>query len=272
MHQEDKKQLKSILNIVYKVTGSDAQGYRESTLKRRLERRLLARETKCYKDYLALLKKDPSECQKFIDALSIDVTDFFRDKTVFSTLKRKILSAMIEKMLSEQRKKIRIWSIACSGGQEPYSLAIILNEIMESRKKDLKFSILATDVNDDALKKARTGQYKKNEMKNVPKKYIEKYFVQINKDEFEIKENIRKLIKVRKHDLIKGDMEGKFHLILCRNLLIFFTLKLQNEVIKKMHASLKKEGILVLGTAETPKDENFFRCLSSRDHIYQKNE
>ncbi len=270
MYQGDDKNLKSILNLIHKMTGFDAHGYRESTLKRRLERRLLSTKSKNYREYLVLLKKDPSECHKFLDALSINVTEFFRDKTVFSTLKEKILPAMIEKISATQRKRIRIWSIACSGGQEPYSLAITLNEIMESRKKDLKFTMLATDINDPALKKAGIGEYKKKEINNVPKKYMNKYFSEIAPDEFKIKDNIRKLIKFRKHDLINGEMKGKYHLILCRNLLIFFTPGLQSEVLKKMHASLKKEGILILGTAETPKDEFLFRCLSPRDHIYQK--
>ena len=270
MHPGDEKKFKSIINLVHKVTGFDARGYRESTLKRRLGRRLLATKSKNYKEYLAFLKKNPSECHSFLDALSINVTDFFRDKTVFLTLKRKILPSMIEKLLSEQRKRMRIWSIACSGGQEPYSLAMTLNEIIENQRKGLKFIIFATDLNEAVLKKTRTARYTKKEIKNVPKIYINKYFAKSDKNEFEIKENIRKLIKVRKHDLIDGKMEGKFHLILCRNLLIFLTPGLQSEVLKKMHASLKKEGILVLGTAETPKNENLFRCLSPQDHIYQK--
>jgi chemotaxis protein methyltransferase CheR len=270
MHPEDENKFKKIINRVHKVSGLDVRGYRESTLKRRLERRLLATQSRSYKEYLAFLKKDPSECHKFLDSLSINVTDFFRDKTVFLALKRKILPPMIEKALSEQRKRIRVWSVACSGGQEPYSLAITLNEIIENQGKDLKFKILATDLNELVLKKARTARYTKKEIKNVPKRYLDKYFVRIDKNEFEIKENIRKLIKVRKHDLISGEMKGKFHLILCRNLLIFLTPGLQSKVLKKMHASLKKEGILVLGTAETPRDENLFKCLSPRDHIFQK--
>lgn len=270
MPPEDERKFKSIINLVHKVTGFNAREYRESTLKRRLERRLLATKSKSYKEYLAFLKKDPSECHNFLDALSINVTDFFRDRTVFLTLKRKILPAMIEKLLSEQRKRMRIWSVACSGGQEPYSLAFTLSEIIENQKKELKFKILATDLNEAVLKKARTARYTKKEVKNIPKKYLDKYFAKIDKNEFEIKENIRKLIKVRKHDLIDGEMEGKFHLVLCRNLLIFLTPRLQSEVLKKINFSLKKEGVLVLGTAETPRNENLFRCLSPRDHIYQK--
>jgi len=262
------KELTSVLDQIHKVTGFDVQQYRASTLKRRLERRLHATKSKNYKEYLAFLKKDSSECYKFLDAFTINVTEFFRDKRVFLTLKSKILPDILEKIGEKKRKRIRIWSIGCSEGQEPYSLAIILNEIMKSKKDNLKIILHATDVNKTALKQARRAQYKKTEVKNVPDRYLNEYFTKIKDNEFKIEDNIRKLVRFRHHDLIKGNTLGRFDLILCRNLFIFFNHELQNEMFKKIHASLKKEGILVLGTAETPKDENLFYCISSRDHTY----
>lgn len=264
------KELTSVLDQIHKVTGFDVQQYRASTLKRRLERRLHATKSKNYKEYLAFLKKDSSECYKFLDAFTINVTEFFRDKRVFLTLEREILPYMLEEISSKNRKRMRIWSIGCARGQEPYSLAIILNEISKNKSNNLNIIIHATDVNKVVLKQAKSGQYKKAEMKNVPYKYQNEYFIKINNDEFKIKDNIKKLVRFKPHDLIKGNTFGKFHLISCRNLFIFFLPQLWDELFKKIHASLKKGGILVLGTAEAPKDENLFKCLSSRDHIYQK--
>lgn len=270
MPKEDEKALSRILNQINRVTGFDARQYRAPTLKRRLERRLLATKSKSFKEYLALLKKDPSESHKFLDDLSINVSDFFRDRRIFIMLKEKILPNLLKEISANNGKGIRIWSIGCAKGQEPYSLAIILKDTMENEKKELKISIHATDINKALLKHASKGLYQKKEIKNVPKKYLDKYFAKMNKNEFQTKENIRKLIKFRQHNIISEDILGKFHLILCRNLFIFFTPELQKKTFNKIHSSLKKDGILVLGTAETPKDGNLFRNLSSRDHIYQK--
>ena len=270
MPEEDEKDLSRILNEINRVTGFDARQYRAPTLKRRLERRLLATKSKSFKEYLALLKKDPSESHKFLDDLSINVSDFFRDRRIFITLKEKILPNLLEEISAKSGKGIRIWSIGCAKGQEPYSLAIILKDMMENEKKEFKISIHATDINKDLLTQASKGLYQKNEMKSVPKKYLDKYFTKMSKNEFLTKENIRKLIKFRQHNIISEDILGKFHLILCRNLFIFFTPELQKKTFIKIHSSLKKDGVLVLGTAETPKDGNLFRNLSSRDHIYQK--
>ncbi len=270
MLKEDEKVLNRILSQINRVTGFDAKQYRAPTLKRRLERRLLATKSKSFKEYLALLKKDPSESQKFLDDLSINVSNFFRDKRIFMTLEEKILPDLLEKISANRGKRIHIWSIGCAKGQEPYSLAIILKEMMENEKKEFKISIYATDINEALLKQANRGTYQKKEMKNVPKKYMGKYFVKMSKNEFQTKDNIRKLIKFKQHNIINENILGKFHLILCRNLFIFFTPELQKKTFSKIHSSLKKDGILVLGTAETPKDGNLFRNLSSRDHIYQK--
>jgi len=229
----------------------------------------MATNSNSYKEYLSFLKKNSSEYYKFSETLLINVTEFFRDNHIFLTLKRKILLDILEEISSKNKKIMRIWSIGCSGGQEPYSLAIILNEIKKIKRFNIKISIQATDVSKVVLKQAKRAQYKKTELKNVPPIYL-KYFKIKNNDEFKAVKNIKKLIKFRHHDFIKGNTLGKFHLILCRNLFIFFTPKLQKKMFKKIHASLKKDGILVLGTAETPKDENLFRCISAHDHIYQK--
>ncbi len=270
MYKANEKDLSRILVQIHRITGFDARQYRASTLKRRIERRLLATKSKSYKEYLAFLKRNPSESHKFLDVLSINITDFFRDKRVFFTLKRKILPDLLEKISAGNRKRIRIWSIGCSGGQEPYSLAIILSEIIKSKKDDLKIIIHATDVDRAALNQAKRAQYKITEVKNVPHSYLNKYFTKIKDNGFKIKDNIRKLVRFRYHDLIKGNTLGKFDLILCRNLFIFFNPELQEKMFKKIHASLKKEGVLVLGTAETPKNENLYYCISSQDHMYKK--
>lgn len=265
------KELMKVLKKIEDATDLDARFYRKSTLKRRLNFRMKATNSKTYKDYLNYLKHNSLEYDKFLDTLTINVTDFLRDKQVFFTLERKILPDILKKIKEKSRKRIRIWSIGCSKGQEPYSLAIIFNEILNGSLKDFQIIIQATDLNKAVLRKAKQGLYSKDEIKNVSKKYLIKYF-QKEGNGFKIKENVRKLVRFRQHDLIKGKNLGRFHLILCRNLFIFFEPQLQEKMFKKIHSSLKNNGVLVLGQAETPKNGNFFHDLYSRDHIYGKND
>jgi chemotaxis methyl-accepting protein methylase len=268
--EKDLKDLNKVLAQISRVTGFNAREYRPSTLQRRLNWRLQMTDSKDYEEYLAFLKKNSSECYRFLDNFLINVTEFFRDREVFDHLKRKILPDLLRKIEAEKKKRLRIWSIACSKGQEPYSLAVILDEITKRKKRNVEISILATDVSRPALRQAKRGCYKKTEIKNIPKRHLNKYFIKQENNEFKVRERIKKIVRFKFHDLIRGKTPGTFHLILCRNLLIFVTAKQQCRMFKKIHTSLKKEGILILGKSESPKDERLFQCLSSQNRIYRK--
>ena len=247
----------------------DTTLYRESTLKRRLGLRLMATNTKNYKEYLKLLKNDANEYEAFLQTLTINVTDFFRDKDVYVSIKRNILPKLLQKAKARNRKRVRIWSMGCSRGQEPYSLAILFNAILDGGMQDYQIAIHATDLDDIAIQKARTGLYTGNEVKNVPKGYLKKYFY--NKNGFYgLKKEVKKLVRFKQLDLIKECLPGKFDLILCRNLLIFFEPQLQKLIFEKINASLKTEGILVLGKSETVSYDYLFTCISPKDHFYLK--
>jgi chemotaxis methyl-accepting protein methylase len=268
--QKDLKSLHKVLAHVYRVTGFKAREYRPTTLQRRLNLRLQMTGSKNNEEYLAFLKKNPSECYRSSENFLVNVTEFFRDREIFNHLKRKILPDLLTKVEAEKKKRLRIWSMACSKGQEPYSLAIILDEISAGKKRNVEISILATDVSRSVLRQAKRGCYKKTEMNNIPKKYLKRYFIKLENDEFRMSERIRKMVRFKFHDLIGGNSLGTFHLILCRNLLIFVTARQQSRMFKKIHRSLKKEGLLVLGKSETPKDARLFHRLSSQNCIYQK--
>jgi len=261
--------LHKLLDEVERVTDFDARFYRKSTLIRRVDSRI--RETRSIncRNYLSYLKKNPSEYERFLEALTINVTDFFRDKSVFNTLKRNILPDIIQNIKDKKRKAMRIWSIGCSKGQEPYSMAILLKEISEKNKNNVQIFIHATDMNKTALRKAKSAYYNEGEVKSVPPQYLKKYFEKVY-DAYRVRKELRELVRFKRHDLIKGSSLGKFHLILCRNLFIFFEPQLQEKILKKIHTSLKRNGILVLGKPETLKDDSLFRCIAAQDHIYRK--
>ncbi len=261
--------LHKLLDEVERVTDFDARFYRKSTLIRRVDSRIRETRSMNCRNYLSYLKKNPSEYERFLEALTINVTDFFRDKSVFNTLKRNILPDIIQNIKDKKRKAMRIWSIGCSRGQEPYSIAILLKEISEKNKNHVQIFIHATDMNKTALTKARSAYYNEEEVKSVPPQYLKKYFEKVY-DAYRVRKELRELVRFKRHDLIKGNSLGKFHLILCRNLFIFFEPQLQEKILKKIHTSLKRNSILVLGKAETLKDDSLFRCIAAQDHIYRK--
>ena len=261
--------LHKLLEEVERATDFDARFYRKSTLKRRVDYRMRITHSINYHNYLRYLKKNPSEFERFLEALTINVTDFFRDKSAFNTLKKEILPEIIQDIKDRNRKNMRIWSIGCSRGQEPYSLAILLKEISARKKNNIQSIILATDVNKTALKKAKAAFYNEAEVKNVPPKYLRKYFQRVYNG-YRVRKEVRNLVRFKQQDLIKGRSQGKFHLIRCRNLFIFFEPKLQKKILKKIHVSLKKNGILILGKAESLKDGYLFRSIAAQDHIYRK--
>lgn len=262
--------LDRVLTEIAAITGFSAHEYRPTTLKRRLELRLNATLSRNYSDYLAYLKKNPLESYRFLDALFITVTDFFRDPAVFSSLEKEVLPGLIEEVSAEKKGRLSVWSIGCSQGQEPYSLAMVLDLVRKKKRKSLEISILATDVSAASLDLARRALYRRAEMNSIPPKYQRKFFKKMDDDSFRVIDRIKKMVRFKQHDFIQEGSAGKFDLISCRNMLIFFKAGEQNEMFRKLHTSLKKRGLLVLGTAETPKEEGLFQCLSPVHHIFRK--
>ncbi len=267
--QTTSKELDRVLEEIERITDFDARLYRSSTLRRRIGLRMKMTNSKNYEDYLDYLRKDHTETDKFLEALTINVSDFFRDGWVFRTLERKILPDLIHSLQEKNQKRIRVWSVGCSRGQEPYSLAILLHKVLNGKISDYQIVIHATDMSRDALRRAKTGIYGEKEVNNVPTRDLNRYFRREGEG-YRVKDDIRRLIRFKHHDLIKGDSLGEFHLILCRNLFIFFQPELQQKMLEKLHASLKQNGVLVLGNVETPRDENLFDTLFSQDRIYKK--
>jgi len=262
--------LNRVLKHIYRVTGFDARHYRPSTLERRLGWRLVRTNSRNYREYLARLKKDASENYSFIHSLLIHVSDFFRDREVFRYLEKKVLPDLLRRAASEPGKRLRVWSVACSRGQEPYSLAMILEELRQRMAIDVAISILATDVSQPILHQARKGCYSKSDVRSIPQDYRKKYLLSRSNEGFIVAEPVRRMVRFRRHDLLQDGIPGTFHLVLCRNVLIFILARGRLRLIRKIHASLKPRGILVLGQSESLEEEKRFRSLSPPYRIYER--
>ena len=244
------------------------QAYKENHFLRRLHARMKRVNQDTYKGYHSLLQTSPDEFKLLMDNFSINVTRFFRDKELFVTLEQMI----IPEILSGKKGAIRIWSAGCAVGPEPYSLAILLKEL-KSNNNVLKPYILATDINQGLLQQAMKGLYSDKSLEETDQSKILKYFQTIgDSDLYQLSLRIRNMVTFKQHDLRTPSPGRDFDLILCRNVLIYFSRPQSEIFFKQFYAALKSRGYLVLGRCEVlPQSiKHKFEIVDTRNRIYKK--
>ena len=227
-------------------TGHDFSLYKQNTIYRRVERRMNISQLDNLPNYIRLLQENPAEIENLFKELLIGVTNFFRDPESFENLKKVLLDLVKSKPDNGQ---IRIWVPGCSTGEEAYSIAIILRECMDEAKKYFNVQIFATDIDSDAIEKARIGSFSGIES-DVGKERLKRFFTSEG-NLFHIRKEIREMLVFAPQSVIKDPPFTKLDLICCRNLLIYFNAELQKKIIPLFHYSLLPNGILFLGSSET---------------------
>ncbi len=218
----------------------DLNSYKEKQLKRRMDSYLLRLKLNNYGELFKQLTSNRQAYEKFLDYLTINVSEFFRDPQRFEELKSRYIPE-----LAKDRNRLKIWSAACSNGSEPYSISIILEELGLSGRS----RIIATDIDRQILNKAREAKYNRDSIKNVSPQRLERFFTR--EDEWYIvKEQIKQKVSFFYHDLLSSDYEKGFDLIACRNVTIYFTKEAQDGIYRRFHQSLTPGGILFTGGSE----------------------
>ena len=244
---------------VLKEYGIDLSAYKSNQLHRRILSLMSRVGANSVEEYISMLKKDPSQKQKFLDFITINVTEFFRNPEIFEELSKKIKSEL------PYNSGLKIWSAACSIGAEPYSLAMIVDNL-NSR---VSHKIIATDIDSTILQKAKNGEYVYSEVKNVSKQFMDKYFV-ASGDKYIINSKIKKIVEFKKHDLILDNFESNFDLIVCRNVVIYFNGDIKEKIYKKIGESLKKGGLLFVGATESIYNYKEYGFEKASTFIYKK--
>ena len=245
---------------VLKEIGINLAAYKSNQLHRRILSLMSRLGVTSIEDYISLLKKDVVQKQRFLDFITINVTEFFRNPEIFDELKKKIESDLLP-----NNKNLKVWSAACSIGAEPYSIAMILDSLSSLGRH----KILATDIDSTILERAKKGEYSVSEIKNINKDYLVKYF-DYTQDKYFIDPKIKAMVTFRKHDLIIEKYEPDFDLILCRNVVIYFTQEVKNEIYKKFSSSLRKGGILFVGATESIYNYREYGFEKASTFIYKK--
>lgn len=209
---------------------------------------------------------------EYIDLLTVNETHFLRDVKPFQILANQLIPQIIEKNSTNPNDIIRIWCSACSSGQEPYSIAISLLEKQELLQ-DRRIEIIATDICNKALTKARTGIYNQFEVqRGIPTTLLLKYFDKVGEYDWKIKDEVKKIVYFENHNLIGNHISlGTFHAIFCRNVLIYFDEQTKKKVLRGLFSSLKNDGFLFLGATETMNlCPEYFNQIESFRSLYSK--
>ncbi|MDJ1472655.1 chemotaxis protein CheB [Xanthocytophaga flava] len=244
----DEKVLEDILKLIYKNTGCDFHNYKYPTILRRIARRIKKLELRHVKAYLSYLKKQPGESQVLCKDFLIGVTKFFRDKEAFDSLQEQVISKLIHDKSAGET--IKVWVTACSSGEEAYSIAILLYDMIAQSKKNLSIKIFATDTDANAIDYASRGIYETTIEKDIPASYLDSYFIKRDAT-YQIIPEIRKLIVFAKHNIITDPPFIKNDLVTCRNMLIYMNSALQKKVLSTLHFAMNPGGYLFLGSTES---------------------
>jgi chemotaxis protein methyltransferase CheR len=228
------------LKNLHNVLDLDLTGYKRPQMERRINSLMRTLQIESYDIFIQKMKQDQSIFNRFLDHLTINVSEFFRNPSQWDILKDKILPLLIEK-----NKNLKIWSAGCSTGEEPYTLAMILSEHFPQGNH----SILATDFDQRVLDKGKKGLYTAKEISGIPETYLKKY-VQKNNDHYQMAETLKKFIVFKKHNLLKDSFEKNFDLILCRNVVIYFTEETKDQLYRRFYQSLRPQGVLFTGSTE----------------------
>ena len=240
--------LKQILLLLRSTTGHDFSQYKKSTLSRRIERRMVQNNIQDMAAYLRFLKENKAEPKTLFKELLINVTSFFRDPEAFIVLKQEILPLMLANKPPDY--EFRIWVAACATGEEAFSIAILLRELMEEGCHGLRVQIYATDLSDEAIRVARAGRYGPHIEQDITVERLQRFFVKEDDGFYRVKKEIREMVIFAIQSVIKDPPFSKLDLLSCRNLLIYLEPELQDRLLLTFHSALKPNGVLFLSSSE----------------------
>ncbi|MEQ8997087.1 MAG: CheR family methyltransferase [Coleofasciculus sp. B1-GNL1-01] len=266
--QEENRIFESLLEYLKETRGFDFTGYKRSTLKRRVTRQMQSHNIDNFGDYLDYLEVHPEEFESLFNTILINVTAFFRDTDAWNYLHDQILPQLLQQ--KDEREQIRVWSAGCSSGEEAYSIAILLAEIMGLEQFRQRVKIYATDVDEEALDQARWARYTSKALENLSEEWRQCYFEQVN-NQYVFRSDIRRVVIFGRNDLVQDAPISRLDLLICRNTLMYFNAETQKRILARFNFALKENGTLFLGKAEMLlTNSNLFRPVNLQHRLFTK--
>ncbi|MEM9734502.1 MAG: chemotaxis protein CheB [Pseudomonadota bacterium] len=266
--QDESDFLARIMRHVRFRTGHDFSEYKSGTILRRVTVRMSVLNISTHNDYLQYIAEHKEEADQLFRDLLINVTSFFRDPSLFESLDENAIRTLVEEC--EEQGDIRVWVAGCSTGEEAYSIGMLLLEEINRVKKACHLVVFGTDIDEQALRRARTGHYPNAIADDMPAELLDRYFTATNTG-YEIGKDLRECVRFSKHSFVKDPPFSKIDLIACRNVLIYFKEPLQEMAAKVFHYALREDGFLFIGPSENPKSvSDLFDEVSSRARLFRR--
>lgn len=240
----------------------DLNSYKENQMKRRINSFISKNHCIGYDDFFRKIQSDRSLYEMFISFLTINVSEFYRNPAQWNTLEQKVIPHLKETFTGQ----IRIWSAACSTGDEPYSLAMVFSDYFPLDR----IQIIATDLDHEVLSFAKKGIYNEKSLKGLPERYKSKFFERDSNGIYKVSDSLKKCITFKEHNLLRDAYPCDMNLVVCRNVLIYFTEEAKDEIYKGISKSLKKDGILFVGSTEQIIGSNKYDLDSFQSFFYKR--
>ncbi len=238
----------------------DLTAYKRPQMERRINSFMRSASVPDYKEFISLLKTDANLYRKFLDHITINVSEFFRNANHWEILEKQVIPGLLK-----NRSGLKIWSAGCSTGEEPYSLAMMLKE----NRVNLTDKILATDLDQEVLAKAAQGIYTAKAAQGIPPAYLARYFT-AQGENYQAKDELKNMIKFQRHDLLKDNFNKDFDLILCRNVVIYFTEETKSKLYRRFADAMRPGGVLFIGSTEQIFQARELGLKSVATFFYQK--
>ena len=227
---------------VFQLTKIDLSCYKERQMRRRIDSLINKVKIKSYDEYVEALKTNKELLEEFVAYLTINVSEFYRNPEQWRLLENQVLPSLFDKF----GKRLKIWSAACSTGDEPYTLVMVLGKFVPLNQ----IQITATDIDKQVLEKAQLGIYDEKSLKGLPEEFKKRYFHKLDERRYQIADEVKNCVKFSQHNLLKDPYQDHCDMIVCRNVMIYFTEEAKQVMYQKFNDALKKEGILFVGSTE----------------------
>lgn len=259
----DDRDYENFLKDLIRRFEMDLTGYKQHRVRRRIDMLMRKHAFKSYPDYFSKLKDDDLLWDEFLDKLTINVTEFFRNPEKWEYLQKNIIPDLLNKS-----NKLKLWSAGCSTGEEPYTLSMVLEELNKSNKAD----IIAADLDKFVLKKAQNGVYEERSMINLSQNFRTKYFEKLTDGKYKVKQNVKSNVRFKQLNLLTDNFDKDHDLIICRNVVIYFDNPAKEKLYRKFAEALKPGGILFVGSTERIFNYREIGLKTIAPFFYQKEE
>ncbi|GAB1544957.1 hypothetical protein NUACC21_76330 [Scytonema sp. NUACC21] len=263
----DQKNFEALLNYLQEKHHFDVTSYKSSSLRRQISSRMQQVSINDFREYQDYLEVHSEEILPLFNAIEINVTSFFRDRSAWDYISNQIVPQIIaSKSLNEP---IRVWSAGCAFGQETYTVAMILAESLGLQGFSQQVRIYGTDINQEVLNRARKGSYPSSEVNNIPGSLLNRYF-QLTNNCYVFRHDLRHSFVFQCHNMIENPPIPRIDLLICRNALIYFNLKAQTRTLVRFYFSLNENGFLFLGKSEIAPDMHLFTTVNLEHRVFAK--